>query len=261
MRVIPVLDLKNGRAVHARAGLRDAYAAVVSPLVAEPGDALALARAYREQLGLEELYVADLDAITGGRPQREMVRALARVGSAVMLDAGATNALSARALVGDGVARVIVGLETLVALEELEVIARALGRQRVVFSLDLVNGAPVTRPDARVPASPAAIADGAVDAGAGAVIVLDLARVGTGSGVDLALIARLAAALARRAPDVELIAGGGVRDRADLARLADAGCAGALVATALHEGRLARADLVEADARRARPGDHRSSSR
>jgi phosphoribosylformimino-5-aminoimidazole carboxamide ribotide isomerase len=163
------------------------------------------------------------------------------------------------------VARVIVGLETLASLEELEVIAHAVGRRRVVFSLDLVNGAPVTRPDANVPASPAAIVRGAVDAGAGAVIMLDLARVGTGSGVDLALVARLAAALARHAPGVELLAGGGVRDYGDLARLADAGCAGALVATALHEGRLTRADLAALRTRRGRPGgrpeDHPSSSR
>ena len=39
-----------------------------------------------------------------------------------------------------------------------------------------------------------------------------------------------------RFPDVELLAGGGVRDAADLRALADAGAAGALVATALHGG-------------------------
>jgi uncharacterized protein related to proFAR isomerase len=37
---------------------------------------------------------------------------------------------------------------------------------------------------------------------------------------------------------VELVAGGGVRDRADLDALADAGADAALVATALHEGRV-----------------------
>jgi phosphoribosylformimino-5-aminoimidazole carboxamide ribotide isomerase len=35
-----------------------------------------------------------------------------------------------------------------------------------------------------------------------------------------------------------LFAGGGVRDEDDLRRLADAGCDGVLVATALHDGRL-----------------------
>jgi phosphoribosylformimino-5-aminoimidazole carboxamide ribotide isomerase len=64
------------------------------------------------------------------------------------------------------------------------------------------------------------------------VIVLDLARVGTGAGPDVASIAELHAAF----PDLELLAGGGVRDAEDLRALADAGAAGALVATALHRG-------------------------
>jgi phosphoribosylformimino-5-aminoimidazole carboxamide ribotide isomerase len=79
-----------------------------------------------------------------------------------------------------------------------------------------------------------------------ALLVLDLARVGTGAGgPELGLLSEL-----RRAhPTVELLAGGGVGSRADLERLADAGCDGALVATALHDGRLGRA-AIEAVRRR-----------
>jgi phosphoribosylformimino-5-aminoimidazole carboxamide ribotide isomerase len=64
------------------------------------------------------------------------------------------------------------------------------------------------------------------------VILLDLARVGTGRGLDLELLA----AAARRFPDVRLIAGGGVRGPADLVALQALGVAGVLVATALHRG-------------------------
>jgi uncharacterized protein related to proFAR isomerase len=82
----------------------------------------------------------------------------------------------------------------------------------------------------------------AADAGAGAVIVIDLARVGTGTGLDLALIDRVREAT----PGLTLVAGGGVRGPEDLARLADSGCDGALVATALHDGRLSAADVAAA---------------
>jgi phosphoribosylformimino-5-aminoimidazole carboxamide ribotide isomerase len=78
------------------------------------------------------------------------------------------------------------------------------------------------------------LAQRAAAAGVGAIIVLDLARVGTGAGLDLALIGRIRGA----APGVALLAGGGVRDGADLSGLSDAGCDGALVATALMSGRL-----------------------
>jgi phosphoribosylformimino-5-aminoimidazole carboxamide ribotide isomerase len=45
-------------------------------------------------------------------------------------------------------------------------------------------------------------------------------------------------------PDVAIIAGGGVRRVADLVRLAESGCDGALVATALHDGSLSAADVT-----------------
>ena len=82
MRVIPVLDLVAGRAVRACRGSREAYAPVHSALLSEEqaGDALALARAFRDRLGQGdqgEWYVADLDAITGAAPQRALLRALA----------------------------------------------------------------------------------------------------------------------------------------------------------------------------------------
>ena len=102
-----------------------------------------------------------------------------------------------------------------------------------------VDGRPLLTPGlaaalAATEAAPAALAAWAADAGAGAVIVLDLARVGTGAGVDHVLLREVRAA----APAVTLLAGGGVRDPADLVRLADDGCDGALVASALHDGRL-----------------------
>jgi len=86
------------------------------------------------------------------------------------------------------------------------------------------------------------VAARARDAGAGAVIVIDLARVGTGRGLDLELIARVREA----APEPILLAGGGVRGLDDLTRLADAGCDGALVATALHDGRIGAAEIAAA---------------
>jgi phosphoribosylformimino-5-aminoimidazole carboxamide ribotide isomerase len=46
-------------------------------------------------------------------------------------------------------------------------------------------------------------------------------------------------------PDLELIAGGGIRDRDDLLQLARSGCAAALAASALHDGRLSREILRE----------------
>ncbi|HEX6966479.1 MAG TPA: HisA/HisF-related TIM barrel protein [Gemmatimonadaceae bacterium] len=239
MRVIPVLDILDGRAVHARGGAREAYAPVVSRLSATAGDAIALARAYVETLDARDIYMADLDAIAGRAPHDALLRAIAVLGARPWVDAGIADAERAQATIAAGAARVIVGLETLPSIDALAAIARAIGDARTVFSLDLRDGTPIVRPGLELPASPVTIVQRAVDAGARTVIVLDLARVGTSAGVDLALVAELR----RACPAIELVAGGGVRDVDDLARLADAGCDAALVATALHQARVTRADI------------------
>jgi phosphoribosylformimino-5-aminoimidazole carboxamide ribotide isomerase len=102
----------------------------------------------------------------------------------------------------------------------------------VAFSLDLRDGEPLTAVDALRAMRPTELVRRAVDAGTETVIVLDLARVGSARGADDVMLRELRGAL----PGVDLIAGGGVRDRADLDRLAAAGANGALVATAVHRG-------------------------
>ena len=250
--MIPVLDLRGGQAVLARGGRRDTYAPVRSRLVAggAASDPLVLACAYRDLLGCDEWYVADLDALAGGVAQRALVRALAALRGRLLVDAAVTTPERARELVADGAARVVVGFETLPSFDALSLVARAIGSPRVAFSLDLEDGAPLAK--ASLSGTPLELARAAVTAGAGTVIVLDLARVGSGRGVDSALVE----ALRRAHPHVELLAGGGIGTARDLERLVDVGLDGALVATALHDGRIERGDVAAV-----RRADHPSDSR
>lgn len=243
MRVIGVVDLLHGRAVHARAGDRQKYAPVhcIAGVPIEAGDAAALARAYVECLGLTELYVADLDAILEHQRQDALIQTLAAPGAPLWLDAGISTVEQALAAQALGAERVVVGLETLASYDALRDICRAVGSDRTAFSLDLRNGEPLVAEGGIPAGQPAAVvAARAVEAGAGSVIVIDLARVGTATGLDLELLGRVREAV----PGVTLLAGGGVRGLEDLVQLAGAGCDGALVATALHDGRLGAADVA-----------------
>jgi len=243
VRVAGVIDLGGGRAVHARAGRRDLYQPVERAAGADiAGDAVALARAYVDRLGITEIYAADLDALAGRIPQDALVARIAATGTPLLLDAAVTSSDRARSALALGAARVVVALETLDSFESLRRICGEVGSDRVAFSLDLRGGHPVVLPSGRIQSqeSPRDIAARARDSGAGALIVIDLARVGTNSGLDLALLADLRAA----ANGLDLLAGGGVRGAEDLARLAAVGCDGALVATALHDGRISRDDVA-----------------
>jgi HisA/HisF family protein len=236
------LDLAAGRAVHARGGRREHYAPVreVAGLPIDPGDALALAHGYTERLGLTELYAADLDSIRGAAPQDTVIAGLAALGAPLWLDAGVSTVDRARHALDLGAAGVVVGLETLAAFDALTSICAAIGGDRVAFSLDVRDGEPVVAAAASLRHEPVdLLAARAAGSGVGSVIVIDLARVGGGQGLDMALIARVRDAV----PSLTLLAGGGVRGPDDVRRLAAAGCDGVLVATALHDGRIGAAEI------------------
>jgi phosphoribosylformimino-5-aminoimidazole carboxamide ribotide isomerase len=230
MRVVPVIDLKAGRAVHAVRGERQNYRPV------RGGDPLSLARSFRSELGLDELYVADLDAIGGEDVNRSSIEALGHE-ARVMVDAGVSEPERARALLDLGAHRVVVGTETLTGPDALDRLLAEV--PDLVLSLDLRNGRTLS-PDPQLAGLTALDAVERLHRTAlREVIVLDLARVGSGAGPDVDLIAELHAACG----DLELLAGGGVRDAADLRALGAVGAAGALVATALHRGVISRREL------------------
>jgi phosphoribosylformimino-5-aminoimidazole carboxamide ribotide isomerase len=199
------------------------------------GDAGALARAYQSRAGVAEIYVADLDAIAGRRPHD--FTDIRSAGVPLLVDAGTATieCVSRMASASDPPVRAVLGLETLTSLDDLAVSAATVGSERTVFSLDLRAGRPLLAPDAAPDLrglSPCDLAKGAEAAGAGGVMLLDLARVGAGVGVDWELVAELRAALG----GAELLVGGGVRGVRDIERLALLGCDGVLVGSAFHEG-------------------------
>ena len=238
MKILPVLDLLNGLVVRGVAGERSAYRPVASCLTADPIP-LAVARAIREKLGLDDFYVADLDAIQFSRPNWETYRQLAADGCRLRIDAGVSDVQRAHDLLAGGAAEVIVGLESCSSPRLLESLCAAEGGARIVFSLDLKGGRPFGDTSGWATDEPEEIARQAIDAGVSSLIVLDLAQVGRGEGLSTkSLCARL------KKYSVRLITGGGIRGVEDLKDLQDLGVDGVLVASALHDGRLTADDLA-----------------
>jgi phosphoribosylformimino-5-aminoimidazole carboxamide ribotide isomerase len=174
------------------------------------------------------LYVADLDAIQGGAAQVDVVRGLLEAHASVVLwlDAGFAAPASfvrVRERLGPVAARLrpVYGSESLASAAALTQLAQDPG---AILSLD-------SRLDR--PMDPSGSWQRPQD-WPRTVIVMTLDRVGAGSGPDLATFARLRA----QAPDRAWTGAGGVRNRQDLRAAADAGAAGWLVASALHDGTL-----------------------
>jgi phosphoribosylformimino-5-aminoimidazole carboxamide ribotide isomerase len=249
-RVIPVLDIKAGQAVHAVAGRRHDYQPLVSRFHPHP-QVVPLARALRDRLGRRPLYLADLDAITTNEPQTAIHQALQSIDVELWIDAGLTTAASAAQLlpIDESDHSLIAGLETIQGPAELAAIIRLVGPNRVILSLDLFGGQPrLAAPDLWTePGSPDALARQAIDLGIDRMILLDIARVGTGQGTGTQA---LASAILSAHPEIELIVGGGISSVAELAEWKALGVSGVLVGSALHDGRITVRDLAELEGRR-----------
>jgi len=240
MYVLPVLDVMNGVVVRGIAGRRAEYQPIISRLTSST-QPLEIARAFRDHFGLTELYLADLDAIAGRRPAFDVYANLRADGFRLWVDAGIRHAADGDVLDFAGIEGIVAGLETLAGPTVLEELCRYLGSSRIVFSLDLKHGGLLGNRLAWQSSDPLALARQAVACGVSRLIVLDLAHVGVGGGTGtLELCRRLMTTF----PAVEIIAGGGIRDRADLEQLRECGVAGVLIASALHDGRLSRTDLA-----------------
>ncbi|HXD88680.1 MAG TPA: HisA/HisF-related TIM barrel protein [Urbifossiella sp.] len=236
-RIIPVLDVMGGQAVRAVGGRREMYAPVKSRLTPST-EPLLVARALLAAAKVNELYVAEIDALMGHRPRLGWLKELADAGCRVMVDSGLKTAADAIAIAAVG-ASVVVGTETLGRFEELQALVHAWDADRVYLSIDLRNGRVLGSEAAwGIEPSVETIIEKAMAVGIKRFLVLELARVGTGVGPGTV---ELCTHVRQRFPDIELLAGGGVRNWQDVDALGAAGADGVLVASALHDGAISAA--------------------
>jgi phosphoribosylformimino-5-aminoimidazole carboxamide ribotide isomerase len=263
MEIIPVIDVRGGVTVRAVAGDRANYRALETPL-AGSADPVDVARGFCALFPFKTLYVADLDGIEGR-------------GANVVVHEQVAEAWSGEVWIDDGIAGVDfpdggippllsspTGGEELRRAPRTEQIPsplwggsgwgesqRTLSRRQVLGSETLANGIPANAKRSRYWVlsldfrgdqflGPHDILD-RDDLWPERIIVMTLARVGAASGPDVARVAEIV----RRARGRRVYAAGGVRGLDDIKALREAGAAGALVATALHAGKIKADELRE----------------
>ena len=243
MRIVPVIDIRDGRAVAGRSADRARYAPVMSRLrggmIEDLSEPRALARAFARTLGSERIYVADLDRIERTGDNDATLRAILDDHPAltVLWDGGFATATAATTA-----ATARPRLAPIVASESLA--SPALdrptpGTEPAWLGIDLEAGGLRARSDAVAALDETDLLARGLEAGVGGCVVVHLGGIGTGAGLPRERLSRLR----RAAPTLPMIAGGGIATLDDLLFMRAAGFEGALVATALHDGRLRAADL------------------
>jgi phosphoribosylformimino-5-aminoimidazole carboxamide ribotide isomerase len=222
MRCILACDLKNGIVVKGVRGERDKYRPIAeSSLIVKTS----VPREVISEIRPRETYIADLDRITGVGNHLSVIKSLSDI-TMTMADTG-VSCIPDFMGAGRVANTVVVGTET----APLSVIEQCQGKHMVV-SMDMKNGSMMYR-DPAFNVSPSAVLKLLNQFELGGIILLDVGRVGSGEGIDLPLVAS-AVSISRH----NIIVGGGVRDVTDLELLDKSGVCGAIVASAVHDGRI-----------------------
>jgi len=211
IRLVPVLDIANGSVVRAIGGRRDEYGPI--------DGGFGVTERLSSLVGHRTLYVADLDAIRFGRPCSHLDSLLSSWPGEIWLDDGLIRPTLPASI------RRVFGTESLREQWPIEP-----GHKSIV-SIDLQNALPMYSDTL----DPHDLIASQFEMGFRSFILLDLASVGERRGPSTLELCRWTR---RQFPNIELISGGGIRDRDDVARFEDAGVDAVLVATALHDGTL-----------------------
>jgi len=235
MRVIPAIDLLDGRAVRLREGKKDevtVYREHPEELVAE------LAAG-----GAERIHVVDLDgAFAGARRHADVIaRVCAASPVPVQVGGGIRDEATARAVLDAGAAAVVLGTAAVKSPAMVRALCEALPG-RVIVAVDAKDG--MVAVEGWVETSDvSAIELGRQAAawGAAGLLYTDVARDGTGVGPNVAATAALAAGVT-----IDVIASGGVATLDHLRALARAGLPAVVVGRALYDRRFTLPEAIAA---------------
>lgn len=227
MKIIPVIDLKDGVVVHARQGNREHYQPINTDLC-RSADIYQVIQAFLGIYDFDTIYIADLNAITcQGNHDHLISEVLTRFPKITFwIDKGYQRydaslkhpknylpVLGSECYRDDNISEIkAFGNNFILSLDFSK--SGALGASSVLSDTSLW-------PDN--------------------IIIMTLDRVGSNSGPDLDKLRKFC----RQYPDKNFIAAGGVRNKQDLIALSGIGIHQALVASALHSGNISSEDIAE----------------
>ena len=229
-RLIFVLDLLDGVVVHAKRGEREKYEPVhLFSSIVDSSDPVRII----EELKPADVYIADLNRLMGTGSNKGIIKEIRDTNrkARLMVDYGVKTVADLEEAAEAGIAdSIILGTET-ASMELIDVVSKNEDLDiSVSVSVDLFNKHVLTK-DKHVKTDPLLLINELNEYRVRDVIVLELDRVGTKSGIDFDFLAR-----AVDVSEHNILCGGGVSGCEDVDKMQGIGVKGALVATAVHDG-------------------------
>jgi len=234
LELLPAVDVADGQAVQLVQGVAGSEKRF--------GDPVEAALAWQRQ-GAEWLHLVDLDAAFGRGHNRDLLaRIVARLDIKVEMSGGIRDDESLTSALAAGCRRVNIGTA---ALEEPEWCAKAIAEHgdRIAVGLDVRGRTLAARGWTREGGDLYDVLARLDSQGCARYVVTDVNKDGMLQGPNLDLLRDVCAAT-----DRPVVASGGITSLADLealTALVPAGVEGAIIGTALYEGRFSLADALD----------------
>jgi phosphoribosylformimino-5-aminoimidazole carboxamide ribotide isomerase len=235
MIVYPAIDIMEGKVVRLERGKYDA--------ATEYGESpLDTARRYAD-LGFRYLHVVDLLASKRGQitVTETLEEIIEETGLRVEFGGGVRQYEDVERLIDIGADRVVVGSLAIKDKPKFESIAKAFGGERITLGADVREGRVAVR--GWTEKSPTTVEEHVqygLDNDVDVVLCTDVSRDGMMLGPNVELYQ----SLARRFPDLKLVASGGVSSIDDVKRLRDEGMYATIVGKAIYEGAIDPKELA-----------------
>ncbi len=235
-KVIPAVDLKNGRCVQLVQGVPTRERVSIE-------DPVGVAMRWVEE-GAEALHIIDLDGAIGGvRANKDLVDEIIRRsgGVEVQVGGGIRTHADVTSLLEIGVERVIIGTAAIQNPEFVRDLSDEFGKRHITVALDARDGKVTTHGwREKTSLTPPEYAREFERLGAGSILFTNIETEGMLQGVRPEPTAELV-----RAVRIPVIGSGGITTLEDVAILKESGVCGVVIGTALYLERFSLEDAMK----------------
>lgn len=230
-KIIPVIDILNSEAVHAVKGEREKYKPLISVLF-KGNDPIKIAKKFKDEYSINEIYIADLDAIIRRKPNLTLLKEILQITDIkVMIDPGIISIKNIVEYSRYSLDSLILGLETIASFKVISECLKIKGSHKTIVSIDMYNEIIQTNVIEIKNLHPVEIIKKIEDLGVDKIILLDLYKVGQKVGGIPPLYLKI-----RDNYNGKILVGGGIKDIRDIEMYKHNNFSGVLIGTALHDG-------------------------
>ena len=223
-RIVFVIDLLDGRVVHAIKGEREKYQPVDNSKVCNSAEPIEMISAVKPK----EVYIADLDRLQHTGNNFEVIKKISAFTKTMVNISVEKN---------DDIEKCLSITDTVILSSEassFEIMKYASRNYpgKTSVTIDIKNGSILTK-DENLKKEPKELVKHLNDLEIKDIVIIDLSKVGTSAGINEDLLREI-----KEISNHDILFGGGIRDMNDIDALKEIGISGALVATAVHNGKI-----------------------